>query len=379
MSDQFKNIFSQKKTTKDSNKKQAVPEVAPSARILVVGIGGGGGNALNSMIRSHVDAVEFISINTDAQALHNSQATKRINIGKAATKGLGAGANPEIGKSAAEESSEELKASMEGADMVFIVCGLGGGTGTGAAPIVARIAKEMGVLTVAVVTKPFSFEGAKRKDLAGTGFDDLKDNVDTLITIPNDRVLSIIDKKTPIMDAFMIIDDILRQGIQGISSIITDSGLINVDFADVKSIMSNAGSALMGIGYGSGENRAVEAARAAIDSPLLELKIDGAKGILLNITGGSDLSMYEVDEAAKIVTEAVDPSADIIFGAVIDENYAGEVKCTVVATGFSEDTQGTGEKSSTISQQRRLGFAGGTGKRIEEDLEVPAFMRKTLN
>jgi cell division protein FtsZ len=379
MSDQLKNIFSQKKTTKDTKKKQDLPEITPTARILVVGIGGGGGNALNSMIRSHVDAVEFISINTDAQALHNSQATKRINIGKAATKGLGAGANPDIGKSAAEESSEELKSSMEGADMVFIVCGLGGGTGTGAAPIVARIAKEMGVLTVAVVTKPFSFEGAKRKDLASTGFDDLKDNVDTLITIPNDRVLSIIDKKTPIMDAFMIIDDILRQGIQGISSIITDSGLINVDFADVKSIMSNAGSALMGIGYGSGENRAVEAARAAIDSPLLELKIDGAKGILLNITGGSDLSMYEVDEAAKIVTEAVDPAADIIFGAVIDENYAGEVKCTVVATGFSEDSQGTGDKSNTLSQQRRLGFAGGTGKRIEEDLEVPAFMRKTLN
>ncbi|MBT4937434.1 cell division protein FtsZ [Candidatus Peregrinibacteria bacterium] len=377
MSDQLKNIFSQKAASGDKKSKQVLPDVTPSARILVIGVGGGGGNAVNSMVRSQVEGVEFLAINTDAQALHTSQAAKKVNIGKAVTKGLGAGASPDIGKASAEESSEELKGIMEGADMVFIVCGLGGGTGTGASPIVASLAKEMGILTVGVVTKPFSFEGVKRKGQAQTGFDALKDSVDTLITIPNDKVLSIIDKKTPIMDAFMIIDDILRQGIQGISSIIMDSGLINVDFADVKSVMSNAGSALMGIGYGSGENRAVEAARAAIDSPLLELKIDGARGILLNITGGSDLSMYEVDEAAKIVTEAADPEADIIFGAVIDEQYAGEVKCTVVATGFSEDTQAKSD-AAMGAQRKRLGLAGGTGARMEEDLEVPAFMRKTL-
>jgi cell division protein FtsZ len=352
-----------------------VPSMTPSARIIVIGVGGGGGNAINSMVRSKIDGVEFVSINTDAQALHINQAGKKVNIGKAVTRGLGAGANPTIGKAAAEETSEELKGIMEGADMVFVVCGLGGGTGTGASPIVAKLAKEMGILTVGVVTKPFAFEGAKRKMQADEGFIQLKENVDTLITIPNDKILSIIDKKTPIIDAFMIIDDILRQGIQGISSIITESGLINVDFADVKSVMQDAGSALMGIGYGSGENRAVEAARAAIDSPLLELNIDGAKGILLNITGGSDLSMFEVDEAAKVITDAADPEANIIFGAVIDDNYTGEIKCTVVATGFSEETQGK-PSSQVSSQMKRLGI--NTPPRMEEDLEVPAFMRKTL-
>ncbi len=376
MNEPLKNLFAKNtsKTNSSSflNTKQIIPEVTPSARIIIIGVGGGGGNAINSMVRSKVDGVEFIAINTDAQSLYNSQATKKINIGKAVTKGLGAGANPAIGKSAAEESSEELKAAMEGADMVFIVCGLGGGTGTGGAPIVASLARELGILTVGVVTKPFSFEGMKRQNQAAEGLAELKENVDTLITIPNDKVLSIIDKKTPVLDAFMIIDDILRQGIQGISSIITDNGLINVDFADVKSVMHNAGSALMGIGFGTGENRAIEAARAAIDSPLLELKINGARGILLNITGGADLSLYEVDEAAKVITEAADPDANIIFGAVIDESYTGEVKCTVVATGFSEQSQTKG--SPITPQMKRLGL----NSRMEEDLEVPAFMRKTL-
>lgn len=372
MTDHLKNIFQ----TNSSAAKQVIPSVTPSARIVVIGVGGGGGNAINSMVRAHVEGVEFVAVNTDAQALHVSQAGKKINIGKASTRGLGAGANPQVGKMAAEESSEELKTIMDGADMVFIVCGLGGGTGTGAAPVIASLAKEMKILTVAVVTKPFNFEGAKRRLQGEDGFTELKEKVDTLITIPNDRVLSIIDKKTPIMDAFMIIDDILRQGIQGISSIITESGLINVDFADVKSIMTDAGSALMGIGYGSGENRAIEAARAAIDSPLLELSIDGARGVLINITGGTDLSMFEVDEAAKIITEAADPEANIIFGAVIDERYTGEVKCTVIATGFSDDTNK--KSSSTASKTKRIGLMGGNAARMEEDLEVPAFMRKTL-
>ena len=375
MSEPLKNLFQNDGKVSNANK-QIIPDVTPSARIVVIGVGGGGNNAINSMVRSSVEGIEFVAVNTDAQALSVSQAAQKINIGKAATRGLGAGANPEMGKSSAEESSEELKAIMEGADMVFVVCGLGGGTGTGASPVIANLAREMGILTVGVVTKPFSFEGAKRKKQGEEGLTELKDAVDTLITIPNDRVLSIIDKKTPIMDAFMIIDDILRQGIQGVSSIITDSGLINVDFADVKSVMTNAGSALMGIGFGSGENRAIEAARAAIDSPLLELKIDGAKGILINITGGTDLSMYEVDEAAKIVTDAADPEANIIFGAVIDPNYTGEVKCTVVATGFSEDTQG--QSGAATPAMKRMGLAGGTSPRMEEDLEVPAFMRKTL-
>ena len=380
MSEPLKSLFNSSDKSNNSNSassSRVIPDVTPSARIVVIGIGGGGGNAINSMVRAKVDNVEFISVNTDAQALHTSQATKKINIGKASTRGLGAGADPNIGKISAEESSEEIKAAIEGTDMVFIVCGLGGGTGTGASPIIASLAKEAGALTVGVVTKPFGFEGAKRKKQAEEGFTSLKESVDTLITIPNDKVLSIIDKKTPILDAFMIIDDILRQGIQGISSIITENGLVNVDFADVKSVMTDAGSALMGIGFGSGENRAVEAARAAIDSPLLELKINGAKGILINITGGTDLSMYEVDEAAKIITDAADPEANIIFGAAIDENFTGDVKCTVVATGFSEESQSS-SGSAVNPQMKRLGFAQGNSSRMEEDLEVPAFMRKTL-
>jgi cell division protein FtsZ len=375
---------------------EVTPDITPLASIKVMGIGGGGGNAANRMVSAKVEGVDFIAINTDAQALYHSQAPHRINIGKALTKGLGAGSTPEIGKKAAEESSEELKAAIEGADMVFITCGMGGGTGTGAAPVIADIAKELGILTVAVVTKPFSFEGANRTTAAMEGLEQLKGKVDTIITIPNDRILSIIDKKTPLTDAFIVVDDVLRQAIQGIADLITTHGMINVDFADVRTIMQGAGSALMGIGYGQGENRAVDAARAAIESPLLEQSINGAKGILFNITGGNDLSMFEVDEAAKIITEAADADANIIFGTVINENYTGEIKCTVIATGFSPEEQQRQQSMGTAQGiTQRLGNAptsttrlapGASGqpavsvkpKNAEEDLEVPAFMRKSL-
>ena len=386
----LKSIFSTKGKNSTSNSltqssMEVTPDITPIATIKVIGVGGGGGNAVNRMISAKVEGVEFITLNTDAQALYHSHAPKKVNIGKALTKGLGAGSNPEVGQKAAEESSEEIKTLLSDAEMVFITCGLGGGTGTGAAPIIAEIAKEMGILTVGVVTKPFGFEGVKRKSQGDNGLEELKSKVDTLITIPNDKILSIIDKKTPLTDAFMVVDDVLRQGIQGISDLITIHGLINVDFADVKSIMHSAGSALMGIGYGTGENRAVEAARAAIDSPLLEMSIEGAKGILFNITGGNDLSMFEIDEAAKIITEAADPEANIIFGAVINDSYTGEIKCTVIATGFSEESlkkSNVSAKTSTVSpQMRRLGISGvpeSIKPKMEEDLEVPAFLRKTL-
>ncbi|MFH0820666.1 MAG: cell division protein FtsZ [Candidatus Peregrinibacteria bacterium] len=365
---------------------EVTPDLTPLASIKVIGVGGGGSNAINRMISAKVEGVDFIAVNTDAQALYHSQAPHRINIGKATTRGLGAGSEPSIGKKAAEESSEELKSALEGADMVFITCGLGGGTGTGAAPIIADIARELGILTVAVVTRPFSFEGARRNQVAMQGYDDLKAKVDTLITIPNDRILSIIDKKTPLTEAFIVVDDVLRQAIQGIADLITTHGMINVDFADVRTIMTSAGSALMGIGYGSGENRAVDAARAAIESPLLEMSIAGAKGILFNVTGGNDLSMFEVDEAARIITEAADPQANIIFGAVINENYAGEIKCTVIAAGFNEQDQ----KRTTAGSENTTARLGNTptsklqmgqakpAEKAGEDLEVPAFMRKAL-
>lgn len=334
--DALKNVFISSNIKKKSM--EVTPDMHPVARIKVVGVGGAGNNAINRMIEAGVEGVEFVAVNTDAQVLFDSQADVKINIGKGTTRGLGAGANPDIGEKAAQESSEELKSVLEGADMVFITCGLGGGTGTGAAPVIAQIARELGSLTVGVVTKPFTFEGKQRASKAAGGFDQMKNKVDTLITIPNDKILSIIDKKTPLTDAFLVVDEILRQGVQGISDLITVRGLVNVDFADVKSIMSNAGSALMGIGYGTGENRAVEAARNAVDSPLLELSIGGAKGILFTITGGTDLAMFEVDEAARIITEASDPEANIIFGAVINESYTGEMKITVIATGFDEES-----------------------------------------
>ena len=370
--------------------------ISPVANIKVVGVGGAGSNAINRMIQSGLEGVEFIAVNTDAQALFTSKAQVRINIGRATTRGLGAGANPEIGKKAAEESSEEIKQALAGADMVFVTCGLGGGTGTGAAPIIAEIAKGLGALVIGVVTKPFGFEGQRRFIQAVDGFDRLKEKVDTLITIPNDKILSIIDKKTPLLDAFNIVDEVLNQGVQGVSDLITLPGLINVDFADVRSVMENAGSALMGIGYGSGENRAVEAARAAVDSPLLELSIAGARGLLFNITGGTDLSMFEVDEAARIITEACDPEANIIFGATINENYTGEIKITVVATGFNEETnQRYQEAPKTLSHQfgkKMLGhqapmhnapsnqssMGSNSVNAPQSELDVPAFLRNKM-
>ena len=311
------------------------PDIETFAKIKVIGLGGSGGSAINRMIKSKLKGIEFIAVNTDAQALNNNEATHKLHIGRATTRGLGAGMDPELGAQAAEESEEEIRTIMEGADMVFLTCGLGGGTGTGSAPIVADIAKEAGALTVAVVTKPFSFEGAQRKSIAERGLDNLIDKVDTIITIPNDRLLQVIDKKTSLLDAFAIVDEVLKQGVQGISEIITIPGLVNVDFADVKAIMKEAGSALMGIGRASGESRAVEAARTAIDSPLLELSIKGAKGVLFTITGGTDLSMHEVNEAAEVITSSVDPNAKVIFGAIIDESLNDEVKITVIATGFN--------------------------------------------
>ena len=361
--DALKNVFISSNIKKRSM--EVTPDMHPIAKIKVIGVGGAGNNAVNRMIEAGVEGVEFIAINTDAQVLFNSQADVKINIGKATTRGLGAGANPEVGEKAAQESSEELKAAIDGADMVFITCGLGGGTGTGAAPVIAQIAKDLGILTVGVVTKPFSFEGKQRSAKAAMGFENLKNRVDTLITLPNDKILTIIDKKTPLTDAFLVVDEILRQGVQGISDLITVPGLVNVDFADVRSIMSNAGSALMGIGYGTGENRAVEAARNAIDSPLLELSIGGARGVLFTITGGTDLSMYEVDEAAKIITEAADPDANIIFGAVINESYTGEMKIAVIATGFDEDTNKTHSQRISVVKTpgMRTGNAMGAGVR----------------
>jgi cell division protein FtsZ len=305
------------------------------AKIKVVGVGGGGNNAVNRMIVAGLQGVDFISVNCDAQALLLSKAQNRIQIGEKLTKGLGAGANPEIGQKAAEESREIIIEQLRGADMVFVTAGMGGGTGTGAAPIVAECAREAGALTVGVVTKPFSFEGKRRMNQAEAGIVTLKERVDTLITIPNDRLLQVIDRRTSMIDAFRIADDVLRQGVQGISDLISVPGLINADFADVKTIMSNAGSALMGIGTATGDNGAVAAAEAAIKSPLLEASIEGARGVLFNITGGKDLSLFDVTEASNIITEAVDPDANIIFGAVIDEKLDDEIRVTVIATGFN--------------------------------------------
>lgn len=311
------------------------PPVETLAKIKVVGVGGGGGAGVNRMVEAGVKGVEFVAVNTDVQALHYNKAQKKLHIGKTITRGLGAGMDPELGRQAAEESQNEIRDALKDADMVFVTCGLGGGTGTGASPIVAEIARDIGALTVAVVTKPFSFEGAQRKNLAERGYSELADKVDTIITIPNDKLLQVIDKKTSLLDAFMVVDEILQQGVQGIAELITVPGLINVDFADVKAVMSNAGSALMGIGQASGENKAVEAAKAAINSPMLEMNIEGAGGILFTITGGDGLGMNEVNEAAKIITASAEEEAKIIFGTVIDKNMKDEIKITVVATGFN--------------------------------------------
>jgi len=315
---------------------QIKPSFETFARIKVVGVGGGGGNALARMIEARIHGVEFIAVNTDAQALHNTNAPTKIHIGKSLTRGLGAGMNPDVGKQAAVDTKEEIGTALKGADMVFITGGLGGGTCSGAAPIVAEISRDMGALTVGVVTKPFSFEGAQRSRIAEEAWQALQERVDALITIPNDRLLSIIDRKTPLLESFAIVDDVLRQGVQGISDLITIPGIINVDFADVKAVMANSGSALMGIGKSSGEDRAIEAAKMAINSPLLEVAIDGARGVLFNVSGGTDLAMAEINEAARIITEHIDSDAKVIFGAVLDDKLKkGEIKITVVATGFN--------------------------------------------
>ncbi len=392
------------------------PEIETFAKIKVVGIGGSGGSAVNRMVKSKIRGVEFLAVNTDVQALHYSQAPIKLHIGKTVTRGLGAGMNPELGKKAAEEAQNDIREALKDADMVFITCGLGGGTGTGAGPIIADIARDMGALTVAVVTKPFTFEGAQRKAIAERGLDELGDRVDTIIVIPNDRILQVIDKKTSLLDAFGAVDEVLRQGVQGISELITIPGLINVDFADVKTIMQNQGSALMGIGQAEGENRAIEAAKAAIASPLLELSIDGAKGILFTVTGGANLGMHEVNEAAKVITESADPEARIIFGAVINEDLKDQVRITVIATGFngakevsskleempapsqpfykptefikSKEEPEEEEKDSLSKIKTSLkktiekevpAQKSEAEKADEEDLEIPAFIRKKMS
>ncbi|MEW5953411.1 MAG: cell division protein FtsZ [Bacillota bacterium] len=340
------------------------------ANIKVIGVGGGGNNAVNRMILAGLKGVEFIAVNTDAQALQLAQTSLRIQIGAKLTKGLGAGANPEIGQKAAEESIDEIHQALKGADMIFVTAGMGGGTGTGAAPVVAQVAKELGALTVGVVTKPFTFEGRKRMNQAELGIENLKSKVDTLITIPNDRLLQVIDKHTSIVEAFRIADDVLRQGVQGISDLIAVPGLINLDFADVKTIMQDTGSALMGIGAASGESRAVEAARMAVSSPLLETSVEGARGVLLNITGGTSLGLFEVNEAAEIIAQAADPEANIIFGAVVDESMEDDVRVTVIATGFDH---------KTVQRERPKGKKGDVEIKPfaqHDDLDIPAFLRR---
>ena len=388
------------------------PEIETFAKIKVIGVGGSGGAAINRMVASKIRGVDFLAINTDVQALHHSQAKTKLHIGKLTTRGLGAGMDPDTGAKAAEESQNDIRELIKDADMVFITCGLGGGTGTGAAPVVASMAKDAGALTVAVVTKPFSFEGAQRSQIAQQGYDSLKNKVDAIVTIPNDRLLQIIDKKTSLLEAFKICDEVLQQGVQGIAELITIPGLINVDFADVKTIMKDTGSALMGIGQGSGDNRAVEAAKSAISSPLLELSIDGAKGVLFTVVGGPDLSMHEVNEAAKIITQSADPSAKVIFGAVIDEDMKDEIKITVIATGFSDrELRASSDKSFSgntkessytpssfvesknkveekpVSAVRRISTripkrsASAPSEVVnseDDELEIPAFIRKKM-
>lgn len=330
------------------------PEVESFASIKVVGVGGSGGNAIEHMITHGIRGVEFIAINTDAQDLHHTKANTKIHIGKNVTKGLGAGMDPELGRLAAEENKNDIEKALDGADMVFITCGLGGGTGSGAGPIVAEIAKSMGTLTVAVVTRPFSFEGSQRNQIAKEAIEELQGKVDTLITIQNDRLLSIIEKKTTLREAFGIVDDVLRQAVQGISDLITHPGIINVDFADVKAIMQDAGSALMGIGISSGEDRASKAALSAIQSPLLEISIEGARGVLFNVSGNEDLTMAEVAQAAKQITDSIDPDAKVIFGVTYDETIKkGDIKITVIATGF--DFQGQAlTKQSKVKEVREI-------------------------
>ncbi|MBI5449475.1 cell division protein FtsZ [Candidatus Gottesmanbacteria bacterium] len=378
------------------------PDIARFAKIKVVGIGGGGGNAINSMISvNQISGVDFVCVNTDAQALLTCSAPTKVQIGENLTRGLGAGGSPEVGSQAAEESREKLKEHLRDADMVFLTCGEGGGTGTGATPVIAQIAKELGALTIAVVTKPFHFEGTRRMVTAEEGIANLKDKVDTLIVIPNQRLLEVIDKKMTLLEAFRVTDSVLGQGVQGIADLITMPGLINVDFADVRTIMTNAGSSLMGIGTGVGENRAATAARTAIASPLLEVSIEGAKGVLFNITGGSDLTMAEVDAAAKQIAEVVDPDANIIFGATIDDQMVDQVRITVIATGFDETKRRLKELSGRPGYGANVGSQGIFTKPVtassqqtiapqskpvlspaddlppeEDEFDIPAFLRQ---
>lgn len=363
------------------------------ASLKVIGVGGGGNNAVNRMIDDGMQNVEFIAINTDGQALNLSKAESKIQVGEKLTRGLGAGANPDIGKKAAEESREQIEDTIQGGDMVFVTAGMGGGTGTGAAPVVAKIAKEMGALTVGVVTRPFSFEGRKRQTQAAAGVDAMKAAVDTLIVIPNDRLLDIVDKSTPMMEAFKEADNVLRQGVQGISDLIAVSGEVNLDFADVKTIMTNQGSALMGIGVSSGENRAIEAAKKSISSPLLETSIVGAQGVLMNITGGESLSLFEAQEAADIVQDAADEDVNMIFGTVINPELEDEIVVTVIATGFNEKvvnrTPEREEKRESVSHStsprvddtppsrpsRERETEKNTSESKDDDYEVPTFLR----
>ena len=357
-----------------------------NARIKVVGVGGGGSNAVNRMIRSKLRGVEFVAVNTDLQALNASEAQVKMHIGRKLTRGLGAGGNPSIGSEAAEESRNDLEKLLADCDMVFVTAGMGGGTGTGAAPVIAEIARQQGALTIGVVTKPFRFEGLKRQKSAEEGINSLQGRVDTLITIPNERLMQVIDKKTPMLEAFKIADDVLRQGVQGISDLITYPGIINLDFADVKAIMSGQGAALMGIGFGSGDTRAADAARDAVASPLLETTIAGAKGILLNITGGADLTLFEVNEAAQLVSESADPEAQIIFGTVVDERLQGEVKITVIATGFTGQFDVLGMQAYEPAARPATAplapprpeprpVTAGYATYDADDLDIPAFLR----
>jgi cell division protein FtsZ len=347
------------------------------AVIKVVGVGGGGTNAVNRMVDAGLTGVEFIAVNTDAQALMMSDADMKMHIGSAGTRGLGAGADPAVGQAAAQESRDELKEALKGADMVFVTAGEGGGTGTGAAPVVGELAHEIGALTVGVVTKPFAFEGRKRSQQAEMGIDNLREVVDTLIVIENDRLLQVVEKKTSVVDAFRMADDILRQGVQGITDLITVPGLVNLDFADVRTIMREAGSALMGIGEASGENRAAEAARAAVSSPLLETSIEGATGILLNITGGPEIGLFEVNEAAEVVTSAADQNANVIFGAVIDDAAGDTVRVTVIATGFGPGRRRrrTASAAPVDAPLPSAPVAGGGFEVPDEALDVPSFLR----
>jgi cell division protein FtsZ len=347
------------------------------AMIKVVGAGGGGSNAVNRMIEAGLRGCEFIAVNTDAQALLMSEADQKLHIGTKTSRGLGAGADPEVGAQAAAESHDEIKEALKGADMVFITAGEGGGTGTGGAPIIAEIARDLGALTVGVVTRPFSFEGRKRAEQAQTGITNLRDKCDTLIVIPNDRLLQVVEKRTSVIEAFRMADDVLRQGVQGITDLITIPGLVNLDFADVRTIMTDAGSALMGIGEADGESRAAEAARVAVSSPLLEASVEGATGILLNITGGSDVGLFEVNEAAEVVTGAADANANIIFGAVIDENLAGRVRVTVIATGFDRSLRRERRERVSEEPQREREPSGAERFDVPADiLEVPSFLRR---